>query len=112
MTTLFGSATPCKRAARFGVSPTIACSLRSARSDQVPNDHQTRCDTDPRLQGCVRLEATYRRDQLQARSHCSLCVIFMGLRVSKIHQHPVTHVLRDKAADAPRSQRRTSDRRQ
>ena len=23
---VFGSATPCKRAARFGVSPTIACS--------------------------------------------------------------------------------------
>jgi len=26
VTTLFGSATPCKRAARFGVSPTMACS--------------------------------------------------------------------------------------
>jgi hypothetical protein len=26
ITTLFGSATPCNRAARFGVSPTIACS--------------------------------------------------------------------------------------
>jgi hypothetical protein len=26
MTTLFGSAIPCKRAARFGVSPTMACS--------------------------------------------------------------------------------------
>jgi hypothetical protein len=26
ITTLFGSATPCKRAARFGVSPTMACS--------------------------------------------------------------------------------------
>ena len=26
ITTVFGSATPCKRAARFGVSPTIACS--------------------------------------------------------------------------------------
>ena len=26
MTTMFGSATPCRRAARFGVSPTIACS--------------------------------------------------------------------------------------
>ena len=26
MTTLFGSAMPCKRAARFGVSPTMACS--------------------------------------------------------------------------------------
>jgi hypothetical protein len=26
MTTVFGSATPCKRAARFGVSPTMACS--------------------------------------------------------------------------------------
>ena len=26
MTTVFGSATPCRRAARFGVSPTTACS--------------------------------------------------------------------------------------
>ena len=26
MTTLFGSAMPCKRAARFGVSPTMPCS--------------------------------------------------------------------------------------
>ena len=26
MTTVFGSAMPCRRAARFGVSPTIRCS--------------------------------------------------------------------------------------
>ena len=40
ITTLSGSATPCKRAARFGVSPTMALLLGSARADQVADDHQ------------------------------------------------------------------------
>ena len=29
--------------------------LRSAGPDQITNDHQTRCNTDTRLQGCVTL---------------------------------------------------------
>ena len=42
MTTVFGSAMPCSRAARFGVSPTTASLLRLARSDQVADDDQAR----------------------------------------------------------------------
>ena len=38
MTTVFGSAMPCRRAARFGVSPTIRLLLGLSRSDQIA-DH-------------------------------------------------------------------------
>ena len=51
MTTLFGSATPCRRAARFGVSPTIAVLLRLARPDQVADDDQSGGDADAGLEG-------------------------------------------------------------
>ena len=46
MTTMFGSASPCSRAARFGVSPTIAALLRRARTDQVADHDQPGRDAD------------------------------------------------------------------
>src|SRR5580693_4168802 len=36
ITTLFGSAMPCKRAARFGVSPTMACSCEAPEPIKSP----------------------------------------------------------------------------
>ena len=50
MTTVFGSAIPCRRAARFGVSPTMPRSCAVARSDQVADDDQPGRDADAGLQ--------------------------------------------------------------
>jgi hypothetical protein len=69
MTTAFGSAMLCKRAARFGVSPTMAWLLRSAGPDQVTDDHQPGRNADTRLQDRVALQITYRSDQFQPRAH-------------------------------------------
>ena len=74
--------------------------LRSARADQIADDHQPRCDADTRLQGRVGLQSTYRSDQLQPCAHGPLCVVLVGLRVAEVDQHPVAHVLRYEAAEA------------
>ena len=74
--------------------------LRSARSDQVADDHQSRCDADTGLQGRVGLQATYRSDQLQPCAHGPLCVVLVGLRVAEVDEDAVAHVLRDEAAEA------------
>ena len=39
-------------------------------------------------------------DQLQPRSHGSLCVVLMGLRIAEVDQDPIAHVLRYEAAEA------------
>jgi hypothetical protein len=59
-----------------------------------------RCDADASLQGRVCFETAYRSDQLQRRAHGPLCVVLVGLWVPEVDEHPVTHVLRDKAAEA------------
>ena len=74
--------------------------LRSARPDQVADDHQSRCDADTRLQGRVGLQSTYSSDQLQPCAHGPLCVVLVGLRIAEVDQHPVAHVLRYEAAEA------------
>jgi hypothetical protein len=74
--------------------------LRSARSDQVANDHEARCDTDPRLQGRVGLQITYCRDQLQPCPDGSFGVVLVGLRIAEVDQNAVAHVLRYEAAKA------------
>ena len=74
--------------------------LRSARADQVADDHQTRCDADARLEGRVGLQATYSSDQLQPCAHGPLCVVLVGLRIAEVDQHAVAHVLRNEAAEA------------
>ena len=47
------------------------------------------------------LQTTYRSDQLQPRAHGSLCVILVGLGIAEVDQHPVAHVFRYEAAEAP-----------
>ena len=74
--------------------------LRSARPDQVADDHQSGCDADARLQGRVGLQSTHSSDQLQPRAHGSLCVVLVGLRITEVDQHPIAHVLRYEAAEA------------
>ena len=56
MTTVFGSAIPCRRAARFGVSPTIRLLLRRTRSDQVADHDQPGRNADTGLQWSTGLQ--------------------------------------------------------
>ena len=47
----------------------------------------------------ARLEHAHRRDQLQPRPDRPLGIILMRLRIAKIHQHTVAHVLRHEAVE-------------
>ena len=99
MTTLFGSATPCKRAARFGVSPTMPAPANHP-TDQIADHDQSRCDANARLQGRVGLQAAHSRDQLQPCAHRPLRIVLMGLRIAEIDEDAVAHILRHEAAEA------------
>src|SRR5262249_34367917 len=74
--------------------------LRSARADQLADDHQTRCDAYARMQGRVGLQATYSRDQLQPRPNGSICIVLVGLGIAEVDQDAVAHVLRYEAPEA------------
>jgi hypothetical protein len=47
------------------------------------------------------LQATYSSDQLQARTYGSLGVVLVSLGIPEIHEHPIAHILRYKAPEAP-----------
>src|SRR5262249_38719374 len=74
--------------------------LRSAGSDQIADYHEAGCDADTRLQGRLGLEVTDCIDQLEPCSYGPLCVVFMRLRITKVHKDTIAHVLRYKAAEA------------
>ena len=85
--------------------------LRSARSDQIADDHQSRCDADTRLQGRVGLQTSslprptpVRRAPPAPRRPRELA----GSRSRRAHRRPCTS-RRNRRSD-PRSPRRTSDR--
>jgi len=92
MTSMFGSAIPCRRAAKFGVSPNDRLLLCGTRANEVADHHQPGCDADTGLQLCPRLEPCHCSDQLQSCPHRPLGVVLMGLRVAEIHQDAVAHV--------------------
>jgi hypothetical protein len=73
--------------------------LRSARTDQVADDDQTRCDANARLQRCLRLESTHSQYQLQPSAHGALCVVLVGLGIPKVDQDPIAHVFRYEPAE-------------
>ena len=78
----------------------MACSPRSTGAYQVPNDHQSRSDAYARLERRLGLQTSYSSDQLQSCAHGSLCVVFMCLRIAKVDQHSVAHVLGNEATEA------------
>ena len=100
MTTVFGSAIPCSRAARFGVSPTMPLLPRLARSDEVADNHKPSGDTDARLKESGVVQRTYGRDQLLARPNGTLGIVFMSFGVPEIHEHAVAHIIGDEPAEA------------
>ena len=101
MTTLSGSASPCSLAARFGVSPTIACSWAAPLAEQVADDDQPGRDADPDPQGLPRrLEIAHRRHQLEPSPNRPLGIVLLRPRVAEVGQHPIAHVLGDEATEA------------
>src|SRR5262245_62043964 len=83
MTTVFGSAIPCRRAARFGVSPTMPRSCPSPDSIRSPTTASP-----------VAMPTHHRSDHLQPRAHCSIGIILMGLGVAKVDKHAVAEIPR------------------
>ena len=49
------------------------------------------------------LQSGHRLDQLQPRPYSPLGIVLMGLRIAKVDQNAVAHVLRHEAAEAPHS---------
>ena len=97
---MFGSARACSRAARFGVSPTTASLLRSARADQIADHDEPGRDADADSQRNAGdgIQLRRRLDERQARMHGALGVMFVRLRISEICQDPVAHIFGDEAA--------------
>ena len=94
ITTLFGCAMPCSRAARLGVSPTIACSWEGPEPIRSPTTTRPVAMPTRVWSGAWVFRAP------TTCAHGQLCVVLMGLGIPEIHQHPVAHVLRNEAAEA------------
>jgi hypothetical protein len=100
MTSAFGSAEACSRAARFGGFADDRLFLRRALADQVADDHQPGGDADPRLElDGFDIEATDSVDRAQPRPDRPLGIVLMRSRVTEIDQNAVAHVFRDKAIE-------------
>ena len=114
MTTVPGSASACSRAARFGVSPTTACSwaapapIRSPTTTSPVAMPTRTCKGD--AGGSIELRHGF--DQGKPGADRALGIVLMRLRIAEIGEHAVAHVLGDEAADCARPARRSSgDRR-
>src|SRR5262249_61616751 len=94
MTTAFGSASPCSRAARLGVSPTGLVFLRQTLAEQSPDHHQTSGNANSHLQSHPRAitELRHGTDQCQPCAHRALGVVLVRLRIAEIDQHTVAHI--------------------
>src|SRR5215472_12944587 len=73
--------------------------LRSARPDEVADNHQSRCDADSRLQGRTDPQSPYANYQLQPRPDGPFRIVFVRLRIPEIYQYPIAHILRNEAAE-------------
>ena len=104
MTTLFGSAIPCKRAAMFGVSPTMpAPATRPNRSDRRRPPVPSQCR---HASAGARVSSDHSPwYQLQPRAHGALSVVLVGLGIPKVDQDTIAHVLRNEPAEVLHSLR-------
>ena len=103
ITTLPGSASACRRAARFGVSPTTASSRAAPSPIRSPTTTCPVAMPDPGLQPASSawgLQPSHVFDQLQPGAHRALGVVLVRLRPAEIGQHAVAQVLGDMAVEA------------
>ena len=100
MTTMFGSAIPCKRAARFGVSPTMPRSCASPDPIRSPTTTSPVAMPTRVCRGTGDLSAATAAINSKPCPHGSLGVVLMRLRIAEIDEHAVAHVLRDEPTEA------------
>src|SRR5262249_40649807 len=106
MTTMFGSAISCSRAARFGVSPTMARSSASAaRPGAPPRTNGPAAPPPPAASpaGGRRervLPPPPRRNQLKPSPSRSLAAVLRGPRIAKVHEDAIPHISGDEPAEA------------
>ena len=100
MTTASGSARACRRAARFGVSPTTDCSCAEPSPIRSPT---TTSPVAIPTRAWSLTDLTSRRPtasiDAQPRPDRPLGIVLMRLRVAEIDQHAVAHVFGDKAVE-------------
>jgi len=79
-----------------------AALLRLPRSDEVADDDQAGRDPDPHAQRRSRRGDEFRRslDDREPGLHGALGVVFVGLRIAEIGEHPVADVFGDEATVA------------
>jgi hypothetical protein len=97
---VLGSARACRRAARFGGLAHDAALLAFAGGDQVADDDLPGANADTNPQRLRRLGPPDRINESQAGPYRLLGVVLMRLWVAEVHQHPIAHVLGDKAVEA------------
>jgi hypothetical protein len=100
MTTEFGAATPCSRAARFGVSPTTPRLLGLPGADKIADDDQASCDPYAHLERLLDSQPADRLDERQPCPNCPLRIVLVGLRIPEIYEHPIAHVLGHEAVES------------
>ncbi len=100
MTTVSGSAIACRRAARFGVSPTTPRSCASPDPIEVADHDQPGRDADPHVQRRAGRGDELRRrlDDGEPGLHGALGVMLVRLRIAEIGEHAVAHVFGDETA--------------
>jgi hypothetical protein len=81
------AAIPCRRAARFGVSPTAFLGLAGA--DKIVTHDQSSRHRDAHLERL--LHGTDSVDEHQSRPDCTFGIVFVRVGIAEIHQHAVTH---------------------
>lgn len=100
MTTVFGSAIACRRAARFGVSPMMLRSFVSPDPIRSPTTTSPVAMPMRGLQRGARLDCGHRSDQLESRPYRPFGIVLMRARKAEINQHAVAMVLRNKPIEA------------
>ena len=96
---MFGAASACSLAARFGVSPTNTALLRRSLADQIADHGEPGGDAEPHAQILMRRQAGDRLDHRQSGAYRPLGIVLVRLRVAKIDQDAVAHVLGDKTVE-------------
>ena len=74
--------------------------LRGALADQIADHGEPGGDAEPHAQILPRRQSADRLDHRQPGAHRPLGIVLMRLRIAEIDQHPVAHVLGDKAVEA------------
>ena len=82
---------------RLADDPTL---LRGTLADQIADHGEPGGDAEPHAQILPRRQSADRLDHRQPGADRPLGIVLMRLRIAEIDQHPVAHVLGDKAVEA------------